>query len=116
MLADDQIEIGVVGHAVAFVGGTTHFLDAALGVPTPPDVGGHVGEQKKMLDGVPDRPLGEREPRTELADRREGVDQGLEFRLENGMGHGKAPFEFKRHCERQQPSLRAIAKHQGRCR
>jgi hypothetical protein len=30
-----------------------------------------------------------------------GVDQGLEFRLENGVGHGKAPFEFKRHCERQ---------------
>ena len=60
-----------------------------------------------MLDGVPDRPLGEREPRTELADRREGVDQGLEFRLENGMGHGKAPFgsavianNNNRHCER----------------
>jgi hypothetical protein len=45
-----------------------------------------------MLDRVPDRPLGEREARAELADGREGVDQGLEFRLENGMGHYEIPF------------------------
>ena len=92
VLADDQIEIGVIGHAVAFVGRTPHLRDAALGVPTPPDVGRHVGEQKEMLDGVPDRPLGEGEARAELADRRVGVDQGLEFRLENGMGHRRSSF------------------------
>ena len=87
MLADDQIEIGVVGHAVAFVGRTAHLGDAALGVPPPPEVGGHVREQQEVLDGVPDRALGESEARAELADGRVGVDQGLEFRLEDGVGH-----------------------------
>ena len=90
MLADDQIEIGVVGHAVAFVGRPARPRRRRAGVPAPAHVGGHVGEQQIMIDGMPDRPLGEGEPRAQLADRRIGVDQVLEFRPQRRMGHRSA--------------------------
>ena len=87
VLAHDQVEIGVVGHAVAFVGRPAHFRDAARGVPAAAHVGRHVGEQKIVVDRMPDRTLGEGEPGPDLTDRRIRIDQVLEFRPQGRMRH-----------------------------
>jgi hypothetical protein len=70
VFADEQVEVGVVGHAVAFVGRALDFGDTTR-VPASPDVAGHVGEQEMVVFRVPDRPLGEQEPRSD--DRESGV-------------------------------------------
>ena len=87
MLADDQVEIGVVGHAVAFVGRAAHFRDAPRRVPAAAHVGRHVREQKIVVDRMPDRTLGEGEPGSDLTDRRVRIDQFLEFRPQGRMRH-----------------------------
>ena len=87
MFADDQIEIGVIGHAVAFVGRPAHLRHAAFRVPAPTHVGGHVRKQEIVVDGMPDRPFGEGEAGGELAHRRLGVDQVGEFRLQRRVYH-----------------------------
>ena len=87
VLADDEIELGVVGHAVAFVRRTLDLDDAALGIPSPPHIAGHVREQQIVMDRMPDRPLREVETGADLADRRVGVDQGFEFRAQRDMRH-----------------------------
>ena len=87
VLAHDQVEVGVIGHAVAFVGRPTHLGDAAPGVPAAAHVGRHVREEKIVVEGMPDRPLGEGEPGPDLTNRRIRVDQLLEFRPERRMGH-----------------------------
>ena len=87
MLADDQVEIGVVGHAVAFVGRPPHFRNASCGVPAAAHVGRHVREQKVVVDRMPDRTLGEGEPGSDLTDRRVRIDQFLEFRSQGRMRH-----------------------------
>ena len=96
VLADDQVELGVVGHAVAFVRRTLDLDDAALGVPAPPHVARHVREQQIVMDRMPDRPLGEVEAGADLADRRVGVDQGFEFRAQRDMRHRSVLFSALR--------------------
>src|SRR6185369_17360528 len=83
--------IGVIGHAVAFVGGPTHLADAAFGIPAPPDIARHVGEQKVLPGRVPDRPLGEDESAGDGPDRLVLVHQTLEFRRHHAVGHHFAP-------------------------
>ena len=90
VLADDQIEVGVIGHAVAFVRRALDLDDAARGVPATANVGGHVRKQQIVIDRMPDRPLGEGEAGAELADRRIGIDQGFEFGAQRGVGHGRS--------------------------
>src|SRR5689334_8822355 len=87
MLADDQIELGVIGHAVAFVRRTLDLDDAAPGIPSPPYIGRHVGEQQMVLDRMPDRPFREFKPCADLADRRTWVAQGFEFLAQRDMRH-----------------------------
>src|SRR6478735_6358543 len=94
MLADDQVQLRVVGHAVAFVGWTPGLDDAALAVPAPAHVGGHVGRQQILVDGMPDRSLREVEARPDLADRRIGIDQFFEFRPQGDMRHRLRPLRF----------------------
>jgi len=91
MLADDQVKVGVIGHAIAFVRRTPDLDDAARCVPATANVAGHVRKQQIMIDRMPDRPLGEGEAAAELADRRIGVDQFLEFGAQRGVGHGAVP-------------------------
>ena len=91
MLADDEVQLRVVGHAVAFVGRTPDLDDAASGVPAPAHVGGHVGKQQIVIHRMPDRSLGELEARPRLADRRVGVDQVFEFRSQSDMRHRLRP-------------------------
>ena len=79
VLADDQVEVGVIGHAVALVRRPHDLAHAAALVPAAAHVGRHVGEQQIVIDRVPDRPFGEGEAGAELADRRIDVDQMLEF-------------------------------------
>ncbi len=80
MLAHDEVEVGVIGHAIAFVGRPADFDDAASGVPPSPHVGWHVREQKIVIDRMPDRPLSEGEPGSQLDHRRIEIDQVREFR------------------------------------
>src|SRR4030088_3090854 len=44
---------------------------------------------------MPDRPLGEREAATELANGRIGIDQFLEFGAQRGMGHGRSLLDIR---------------------
>src|SRR5271166_5470287 len=89
VLADDEVEVGVVGHAVALVGGSADFRDAARRVPSPPDVARHVGEQQIALERMPDGALGELEPGRDPLDRRVEVDQVREARADGDMCHGR---------------------------
>ena len=68
MLADEQVQVGVVGHAVALVARVHHLLDAAVRRPLAADVGGHVAEEEVLVARVPDRALGKGEPGSELLD------------------------------------------------
>ena len=67
MLAHDEVQIGVIGHAVAFVGRALDFDHAAARVPAPPHVAGHVREQQEMINGMPDWSFGEEEARRQSA-------------------------------------------------
>ncbi len=87
MLADDQIKFGVIGHAVAFVRRTLDLDDAALGIPSPAYITGHIRKQQIVMDRMPDRAFRKIEARADLADRRVGVDQGFEFRAQRDMRH-----------------------------
>ena len=87
VLADDQVQVGVIGHAVVLVRRPPHLAHAAARVPAPPHVGRHVGEQEIMIDRMPDRPFGEGEAGAELADRRIDVDQLLELGAHRAVGH-----------------------------
>src|SRR5262249_9075832 len=87
VLADDEVEIGIAGHAVAFVRGPPHLPRAAFLVPAPPDIPRHVGEQEVVLSRMPDRPLGEDESCGHAADWLPPVDQVLEFRCLGLIGH-----------------------------
>ena len=91
MLADDEVQLGVVGQAVALVRRAPNLAHAASRVPAPAHVGRHVGEQQIVVDRVPDRPLGEGEAGADLADRRVDVDQLLELGAQRGVGHGRRP-------------------------
>ena len=85
MLADDQVQVLIVGHAVAFVGRTLDLAHAAALIPAPPHIGRHVREQQIVIDRVPDRPLGEGEAGADLADCGPGVDQLLELALDDDV-------------------------------
>ena len=92
MLAHDQVQVLIVGHAVALVGGALDLAHAAALVPAPAHVGRHVGEQQVVLDRVPDRPFGEGEAGADLADRGPGVDQLLELALDDDVRHRTRPL------------------------
>ena len=92
VLADDQIELGVIGHAVAFVRRTLDLDDAALGIPSPAHIAGHIRKQQIVMDRMPDRPLREVKTGADLADRRVRVDQGFEFRAQRDMRHRSVLF------------------------
>ena len=85
VLAHDQVQVLIVGHAVALVGGALDLAHAAALVPTSPHVGRHVREQQVMLDRMPDRALGEGEAGAHLADRRPAVDELLELSLHDDV-------------------------------
>src|SRR5882672_11171116 len=87
MLANDQVEFGVIGHAVAFVRRTLDLDDATLGIPSPPHIAGHVRKQEIVMDRMPDRALSKIEACPDLADGRIGVDQGFKFRAQCDMRH-----------------------------
>ena len=92
MLAHDQVQVLVVGHAVALVGRALDLAHAAALVPAPAHVGRHVGEQQVVLDRVPDRPFGEGEAGADLADRGPAVDQLLELALDDDVRHATRPL------------------------
>ena len=89
VLAHDEVEVGIVGQAVALVRRPPDLAHAAPGIPAPADVARHVGEQEVVLQRVPDRPFGELEAGADLADRRELVDQVAELRPHHRVRHGR---------------------------
>ena len=92
VLADDEVQVRVVGHAVALVRGAHDLAHPARLVPPPAHVAGHVGEQQVVLGGVPERPLGEDEARADLPDRCVGIDEGGELAAAYVVGHLGAPW------------------------
>ena len=91
VLADDQVQLGIIGHAVALVG-RTHRLANALPVETAAHVARHVGEQKIMRLRVPDRAFRELEAGAGLPHRRPQVDQFGEGWPQRDMrGHRRSP-------------------------
>ncbi len=95
VLADNEIELGVIGHAVAFVRRTLGLDDATLGIPSPAHIAGHIREQQIVMDRMPDRPLREVKTGAYLADRRVRVDQGFEFRAQRDMRHRSVLSAFR---------------------
>ena len=100
MFADQQIQVGVIGHPVALVG-RVHNLANTCPVQPPPHVAGHVRKQQVMVNRMPDRTFGEGKARPLLPDGGVLVDQiaktGIEgfmchgVRLTPGTSHGAAP-------------------------
>ena len=88
VLADDEIQLGIEGHAVAFVR-RPHDLVHAPPIPAPAHIARHVREQQMLLLRMPDGPLAELEAAAELADRRPEIDELGELRVDGGVrGHG----------------------------
>ena len=92
VLADDEPEIGVIGHAVALVGRLHRFAHAAALIVAAAHVGRHVGEQKILVARVPDRSLGEGKAARQPFDGRVEVDQIGKFATQRGMTHRLPPF------------------------
>jgi hypothetical protein len=88
MLTDDEVEIGVIGHAIAFVRRPHDLAGAAARIPAAAHIGRHVREQQIVIARVPDRAFGEGEARPRLPDRRVLVDQFLEVLTDHRVGHG----------------------------
>ncbi len=91
VLADEQVQVGVVGHPVALVREVPDLDDRAVRRVLAPHVAGHVREQEVVLRRMPDRPLGEGEAGRELLDLRaflhELVDR-IRLRLDAEAGFG----------------------------
>src|SRR4051812_9737507 len=101
VLADDEPAVEVERHAVALVGRAGDLAHAALLVPAAAGVAGHVAEEQEALR-VPERTLGEREPRAELLELGPLVDQ-----LEDGVG-----LDLQRH---RGPSLSVARNPAAQC-
>src|SRR5262249_31490766 len=71
--------VGVERHAVALVARLRHLARAALLVPAPARVAGHVAEEEVPARRVPDRPLRECESGPDLLDFGRRVDQVVEL-------------------------------------
>src|SRR5262245_41962667 len=98
VLADDEVEVGVVRHAVALERRPHHLDDGAVGRVAAPHVAGHVGEEEMVLGGMPDRPLREREAGGDPLDFRPFLDELVDrvrLRLDTEACFGarhRAPF------------------------
>jgi hypothetical protein len=92
MLADDEVQLRVIGHAVAFVRRTLDLDDAAPRIPAPAHVGGHVGKQEIVIHRMPDRPFREVKTCPDLADRCIGIDQIFESAPQGDMRHRLRPL------------------------
>ena len=98
VLADEQVEVGVVRHPVALVREVPHLDDRAVRRVLAPHVTRHVREEEVMLLRVPDRPLREREAGCHPLDLRSLLDElvdrvRLRFDAEACLGaRHRAPF------------------------
>ena len=108
VLADDEVEVGVVGHAVAFVRRPFDLDHAAVRIPAAAHVAGHVRKQQEMIDRMPDRPLGEDAVRRHLDGRRVELDQLLELRPQRRMAHR---FRFLPMTTTQPQTVKRAARH-----
>ena len=88
MLANHQVQFGILGEAVALVRRARHLLDSSCRGPLPAHIGRHVGKQQMLLHRVPKRPFGKGKARTKLLDRRIGIEQVIETRVDGEMGQG----------------------------
>ena len=75
VLADEQVEVGVVRHPVALVREVPHLDDRAVRRVLQAHVAGHVGEEEVLLLRMPDRPLREREAGRRPLDARPFFDE-----------------------------------------
>ena len=89
VLAHDQVQVGVVGHAVALVGRPQRLGHLPV-LPAAAHVAGHVGEQQVVVPGMPDRALGEGEAAADHLDRGIPVNEPPESVVVGAQGHCSA--------------------------
>jgi hypothetical protein len=87
MFADDEVEVGVIGHAVALVRRALDLDHAEVRIPAAAHVARHVRKQQEMVNRMPDRPLGEQTVRRHPDGRRVELDQLFELRPQRHMAH-----------------------------
>ena len=114
MLADQKVQLGVVGHPVGLVG---RLLDDGNALPRSPlaaRIGGHVGEDEVAVHRVPQRPLGEGEAGPQQADGGVFLDDVAEEAVRDRfMCHGLAPLLANGYRARHPPP--APAWRRGSC-
>jgi len=91
MLTDEEVQLRVIGHAVALVRRAQIFAHTLLPGPLAPDIARHVGEQEMAFHRMPDGPLGENETGADPFNSGVLVHQVQEFRVDNGMSHRSLP-------------------------
>ena len=91
MLADQEVEVRVIGHPVALVRGPHDLADLAVRAPASAHISRHVREKQMFFNGMPDRAFGEDKPGAKLAHRRVGVDQVGEAGVDGSVGHRLSP-------------------------
>ncbi len=90
VLADDEVQIGIIGHAVALVR-RAHHLGDARAIPAAAHIAGHVREQQVMLPRMPDRAFREFEARADLPDRSPEIHEFGKGRVQRDMRCHGAP-------------------------
>ena len=102
VLANDEVEIGVIGHAVAFVGRPLDLDDASVRVPAATHVARHVRKQQEMINRMPDRTFGEYAVGRHLHRRRVQLDQLPELQPQRHMNSSLDPSS-RRHDDPKRP-------------
>ena len=87
VLAHDQAPVRVERHPVALVARLRDLADAALLVPAPASVAGHVRKEEEAAARVPDRSLGEGEAGAQLLYLDIGIDEVVEPVGSHVYGH-----------------------------
>ena len=64
MFTDQKIEIAIVGHAIAHIGGRGLFGNLFAVILLRRTLAGNVGENQKLFPGMPDRSFGKCESRS----------------------------------------------------
>jgi hypothetical protein len=96
MLADEQVALGVVDHAVAFITGSHHLLHPVPLAPTAAHIARHVAEEKELVLAVPDRALGEGEAGGYPLHLGRQVDQVRQLLRLDLDSHGRPPSRLAR--------------------
>ena len=97
MFANQQVQIGIIGHAVAFVGRFGNLNHPVSRHKFAPGVARHVGKDQVLLNRVPQRTFGKNISRSDLAYRLVLSNQVPKTVIFGDMTHLLFPFRRLRH-------------------